>query len=199
MKQETQVLLFNQQLDQILAGKVPDAVLSDLDKQALTLAQQLSQVNFSEDSRYKNTLYTRLVKISSTSNTKSVHRWLPSQNIVTFQVRVSTWVRGSLVLLLLLCFTLGFPNPSVIISTSNPNETYHLTVATANAASPIQNNQIQALQPVPIPTPLAIPALLASPGDPTQAQNTGLKHFEIKPDMAQTPKPIPISLPGIPR
>jgi len=199
MKQETQVLLFNQQLDQILAGKVPDAVLSGIDKQALTLAQQLSQVNFSEDSRYRNALYTRLVKISSTYNTKSAGLWLPSQSTVTLQVQVSTWGRGALALLLLLCFALGFPNPSLIISTSNPMVTYHSRMAAVNAASPTQNNQIEALQPVPIPTPLAIHALLARSGDPTQAQNSGLKYFENKPDIAQTPKPIPISLPGTTR
>ena len=191
MSQEEQVLLFNQQLDRLLADEMPDKVLSDLDEQTLRLAQRLSQVNFSDESLNRHALYTRLRKLSSTGNSKTARHWLPSIiRITSFQVQFVTWVRATLVLLSVLFFGLGIPNPSTIIETSKPQVTNHPVLALVDTPPLIQSYNNQALHPVPIPTP----ASLSMPNDLPKAQDTRMRLIKNKPAIAHTPKPIPISL-----
>ncbi len=191
MSQEEQVLLFNQQLDRLLADEMPDKVLPDLDEQTLRLAQHLSQVNFSDESLNRHALYTRLRKLSSTGNSKTARHWLPSLiRITSFQVQFVTWVRATLVLLSVLFFGLGIPNPSTMIETSKPLVTYNSAMASVDAAPLTQNYQIQAHHPVPIPTP----ASSSLPDELPKVQNTGMRFTKNKPAIAHTPKPSPISL-----
>lgn len=199
MNQEEHVLLFNQQLDRLLADKMPDKVLSALDEQALECAHRLSQVNFSDESGIRDALYIRLVNISSTNNAKTARRWFPSFRVNAFQVQFVTWVRATLVLLSLLFFALGIPNPFTLNAPSISSVTGHPAIVSIDTALPTHNVHIQTLQPVPIPTPLAIPAVSTTRNNPPSAQVTKLSLSVYKPDIDQTPKPIPISLPSLER
>jgi len=181
MDQKEQALQFNRQLDRLLAGRAPVATLSSFDQQALKLARRLSSANFSSDSTIRDTLHLQLIKQAAVE-AKPFEAGL-------LQFNFPTWAMVALVLMIFVIHSIGLPDPLPAIVADNQHGLVYVAELTTDSPTPSGMAAAQTFRPVPIPTPLAIPATTILKSQASLAANPKTQPGLISSEETQTPKP----------
>ena len=184
----------SRQIDRLLSAGQIERDPKQAEDPDLQLIENLAQIGYSQNRRFRDTLQHRLASRVQQENPFGLPTYTffnhLKRNILS---RVTQWVVPALVVFILIIYPIRRMDLHPQASHEYRIPPAVLQVVTAPAAIPITESSLTLRLPDPIPTPLAGSVHFISTSSPERNFKTGLYGLQNATNPHQTPKPAPLA------